>query len=265
MEQLYPTRKLTWPEAANLAQKRVEEILHKEVSCQMALEDETYWTLYSPTYMFSTKELELLLQAGRATKEVWEEAIPQEENASRSLGMELTRLLLKQALHGQWSQEHCTEEALWLLDYCSCGAQKPALRLPGVWVDLEELKSQKELLDYLEKHGPTHSSLMDFCEEYREKYHNDLCWPYPISDGNHMGTFFVPVQEGTLSLPYDRVEREDYEVFTLEDTALCNATSMEVFLEDWDSFSGQLRQAMENMAWALRHLEQKSRRNHNGP
>ena len=31
MEQLYPTRKLTWPEAANLARKRVEEILHKEV------------------------------------------------------------------------------------------------------------------------------------------------------------------------------------------------------------------------------------------
>lgn len=258
MEQLYSTRKLTWPEAAKLAQKRVEEILHKEVICQIALEDETYWTLYSPTYMFSTEELELLLQAGRATKEVWEEAIPQEGNASCSLGMELTRLLLKQALHGQWSQEHCTEEGLWLLDYCSCGAQKPALQLPGVWVDLEELKSQKELLDYLEKHGPTHSSLMDFCEEYREKYHNDLCWPYPISDGNHMGTFFVPVQEGILSLPYDRVEREDYEIFTLEDARLCDATSMEVFLEDWESFSGQLRQAMENMAWALRHLEQKN-------
>ena len=64
MEQLYPTRKLTWPEAAKLAQKRVEEILHKEVICQIALEDETYWTLYSPTYMFSTQELELLLQAG---------------------------------------------------------------------------------------------------------------------------------------------------------------------------------------------------------
>ena len=79
---------------------------------------------------------------------------------------------------------------------------------------------------------------------------------YPISDGNHMGTFFVPVKEGILSLPYDRVEREDYEVFTLEDACLCDATSMEVFLEDWDSFSGQLRQAMGNMAWALRHLEQ---------
>ena len=55
------------------------------------------------------------------------------------------------------------------------------------------------------------------------------------------------------SLCYDRVEREDYEVFTLEDACLCDATSMEVFLEDWDSFSGQLRQAMENMAWTLRH------------
>ena len=61
------------------------------------------------------------------------------------------------------------------------------------------------------------------------------------------------------------MEREDYEVFTLEDTCLCDATSMEVFLEDWDSFSGQLHQAMENTAWALRHLEQKKRRNHNGP
>lgn len=60
------------------------------------------------------------------------------------------------------------------------------------------------------------------------------------------------------NIHYDRVEREDYEFFTLEDARLCDATSMEVFLEDWDSFSGQLCQAMENMAWALRHLEQKN-------
>ena len=33
---------------------------------------------------------------------------------------------------------------------------------------------------------------------------------------------------------------------------------MEVFLEDWDSFSGQLRQAMSNMAWTLRRLELKN-------
>ena len=79
MEQLYPTRKLTWPEAANLAQKRVEEILHKEVICQIALEDETYWTLYSPTYMFSTQELELLLQAGRATKRFGRKPSPKRE------------------------------------------------------------------------------------------------------------------------------------------------------------------------------------------
>lgn len=151
MEQLYATRRLTWPEAAKLAQKRVEEILHKEVPCQMALEDETYWTLYSPTYMFSTKELELLLQAGKATKEVWEEAIPQEGNASRSLGMELTRLLLKQALHGQWSQEHCTEEGLWLLDYQESpgeGPREPGLFLPGAYIPVSRLSTQRELLDY---------------------------------------------------------------------------------------------------------------------
>ena len=258
MEKLYPTRKLTWLEAAKLAQCRVEEILHIDVSCRMCLEDESYWTLYSPTYQFTIGELERLLQAVPATKEVWEETIPQEGNVSRSLGMELSRLLLKQALHGQWAQEHCTEEALWLLDYRSCERQKPvtpALQLPGVWVDLEELKSQKKLLDYLEKHGPTHSSLMDFCEEYREKYHNDLCWPFPISDGKHMGAFFVPVKEGILSLPYDQVECEEYEIFTLEDARLCDTKSMAAFLWDWDSFSNELRQAMGNMAWTLWLLE----------
>ena len=61
---------------------------------------------------------------------------------------------------------------------------------------------------------------------------------------------------------YDRVEREDYEVFTLEDACLCDATSMEVFLEDWDSFSGQLRQAMENMPGLCGIT--RTRRNHNG-
>ena len=257
MEQLYPTRKLTWPEAAKLAQKRVEEILHKEVICQMALEDETYWTLYSPTYQFTIGELERLLQAVPATKEVWEEAIPQEGNASRSLGMELTRLLLKQALHGQWSQEHCTEEGLWLLDYHSYGTQRPALRLPGVWVNLKDLKSQRELLDYLE--NMAHSLLLSWISARSTGgVPQRFMLALPHFRWQPHGTFFIPVQEGILSLPYDGVEREDYEVFTLEDACLCDATSMEVFLEDWDSFSGQLCQAMENMAWALRHLEQKN-------
>lgn len=62
--------------------------------------------------------------------------------------------------------------------------------------------------------------------------------PTPFPMATTWGRSSFPCQEGILSLPYDRVEREDYEIFTLEDACLCDATSMKVFLEDWDSFSG---------------------------
>ena len=110
MDKLVPTRKLAWSEAAERAQDFVKEVLHKEIPCQMALEDDTYWTLYSPTYKFPTQELEQLLQAVSATKAAWEEAIPQEGEASCSLGMELSppasqtspsRRVVPGALHGR--------------------------------------------------------------------------------------------------------------------------------------------------------------------
>ena len=176
MEMLYPAQKLTWMEAAELVQNLVEEVLHRGISCKMNLEDDSYWTLYSDTHKFSTQELKQLLRSVPATKTTWEETIPQEGTDSSSVGMELSRLLLKQALHGDWIQEHCTEEAIWLLDFHSCVSEStltPTIQLPGVRVALKDLKSQIDLLAYLKKHGPTHTSLMEFCEEYQETYHNE--------------------------------------------------------------------------------------------
>lgn len=114
-------------------------------------------------------------------------------------------------------------------------------------IDLETLKSQQELLAYFMENGATHSALMDFCEEYREKYHNELCWPYPISDGKHLGTFLILVKEGVLSLPYDKADDEDYELFCLEDARLCDEDSLEIFLDDWVLFSDDLCGALREM------------------
>lgn len=260
MEKLYPTRKLTWLEAAKLAQCRVEEILHIDVSCRMCLEDESYWTLYSPTYQFTIGELERLLQAVPATKEVWEETIPQEGNVSRSLGMELSRLLLKQALHSEWAHEHCTEEALWLLDYRNNpgkGPQEPVLFLPNAYIPVSRLCHQKELLNYLDSHGRTYSDLMNFCDRYLEDFHNSLCWCYPISDGNHMGRYLVPVREGVLSLPYDQVDPEDFEILCLEDSRLCSGKELSCYLNDWNTYSESLCQALYNLAQMADAIERK--------
>lgn len=85
---------------------------------------------------------------------------------------------------------------------------------------------------------------MEFCEPYREQYHNELCWGYPISDGKHLGTFLVLVREGVLSLPYDDADKVDYELFCLEDARMCDFESIEIFLSDWKKFAEDLEHSM---------------------
>lgn len=255
-EPLYPSRKLSWEEVSRRIQNQLESLLGRPLSCRVFLEDLDYWGLANDT-VFTQTEVERLLRATGAGRDEWQENLYPDEEESKSLGMGLSRLLLQQALHGNWETEFCTAESLWLLNYHTVGAgQTLALRLPGVEVPLEELRPQEELFHYFEEHGPTQASLMDFCEPYQERYHAELCWPYPISDGCHNGIFLVPVREGILSLPYDCVEREEYEIFLLEDASLCDSQFLKTLWEDWNSYSGELSQALENMAWLVRKLEQ---------
>ena len=133
------------------------------------------------------------------------------------------------------------------------------IKISDLTLNLEELKSRQELLDYFNENGPTHSALMDFCEEYREKYGNELCWPYPISDGKHLGTFFVLVREGVLSLPYDDADKVDYELFCMDDAAMFqDYADMEIFMDDWKLFHNDIMQAMTAMRDYLYNQEVRS-------
>lgn len=127
------------------------------------------------------------------------------------------------------------------------------LELGNLSLNFEELKSKQELISYLMEHGPNHSSLMDFCEEYRDRYGNELCWSYPISDGKHLGTFIVLVKEGILSLPYDDADKDAYELFCMEDITFFDSDSISYFIDDWHLFDQDLLQAM----YAIKHYLQK--------
>ena len=81
---------------------------------------------------------------------------------------------------------------------------------------------------------------MNFCEDYRNQYQNELCWSYPISDGLHLGTFLVFVREGLLSLPYNSAEPEDSEHFCLEDVKMFDSETLQTFLEEWKAYSDEL-------------------------
>lgn len=129
------------------------------------------------------------------------------------------------------------------------------IKIGNMKLNMEDLRSRQELLDYFQENGPTHTALMDFCEAYRDRYNNELCWPYPISDGKHLGTFLVLVREGILSLPYDDADKVDYELFCLDDIAMFDAEAMEALLQDWDAFAQDLRQTMLDMKTYLQKKE----------
>ena len=122
------------------------------------------------------------------------------------------------------------------------------MRIGDTLIDFEKLKSRRELMEYFNENGPTHTALMEFCEEYRDAYGNELCWPYPISDGKHLGTFFVLVREGILSLPYDDADKVDYELFCMDDAVMFHDyADMDIFMDDWKLFHEDLFQAMTAM------------------
>lgn len=122
------------------------------------------------------------------------------------------------------------------------------IKIGNTLIDFERLKSRQELMDYFSENGPTHSALMDFCEEYRDEYGNELCWAYPISDGKHLGTFLVLVKEGVLSLPYDDADKVDYELFCVDDAVMFqDYADMDIFMDNWKMFHDDLMQAMSTM------------------
>jgi len=243
------SRSLSWAEIAALVGTQISEILNRKVSCTAWPEDDNYWGVCEKDTPFTSDEIRFMLAAVDADSNDCRDALPEDSDKSFSIGLHLSSRLLKKVLNAEWKHEFTTDEELFLLDYTEGHAhgERGFLILPGTTVCMNDLKSKQELLNYFNVYGPTHSVLMDFCEPYREKYHNDICWPYPISDGKHLGTFLVPVKEGILSIPYDDADKVDYEIFCLDDIRMFDISAMETLIDDWDSFSTELRSAMLGM------------------
>lgn len=252
--------KLSWKEVGTLIGEVVQKKLGREVKVRAHCDDSDYWSFGVFDTPFTVDEITLLLGMVEHDDEMLSDAIPAEGTASRSLGMYLSRKLLMKAMGVEWNEELITSTTLWLIDACK---SEPIIRKNSIRIDqhhicLDDLKSKTELLQYFQENGPTHSTLMDFCEEYREQYGNELCWPYPISDGKHLGTFLLLVKEGVLSLPYDDADKIDYELFCVEDIVLFDADAMEVFIDDWNTFNEDLLKAMYAMKCYLRNKEEEN-------
>ncbi len=121
------------------------------------------------------------------------------------------------------------------------------LRIGNVEVNPALLKSSAELKEYLSDWGATFTSLSDFCEEYQNKFGNQLYWHYPCSDDKHNGLYFVLCSDGILCLPYDQMDGKYFESFEMQDARFLDADSMKLFIDDWNRFSADLVDAMTSM------------------
>ena len=123
----------------------------------------------------------------------------------------------------------------------------------GVNINPNKLMTKDELVQFLRDNGEHDRALAHVRERYQTEFGNELIWRYPISDGKHMGTFIVVTKEGFISLPFDEVDREDYELLVLDDAAMFDDDAMEIFIDDWNMFSEDLLSAMNDMLLILRN------------
>lgn len=240
---------LSWREVSYAVAAEMSALLQKKMDCKAFLDDGLYWAVFLQKESLSFEDLLCLIRSVGNQPELIEENIDDNEAIDlSSIGTMLSEALLRKSLGLRWQQTLVSEKHLTLVGVTEeKPSVSPVITIEGCKIQTDLLKSKDELLTFFEKNGATHTSLMDFCEEYRTQYQNELCWAYPISDGEHLGTYLILVREGILSLPYDEATEEDYEIFCVDDIRMFDAPTMRCFMEDWKTFSDDLFKTMSNM------------------
>jgi hypothetical protein len=101
------------------------KLLSREVHCRVFLDDNEYWGAISDEQKFTIKEMLDLCVAVNADAECIRDTLPIDTTASGSLGMDLSRQLLKLALGTDWVWEHILDYGLILIGLPTEGFHVP--------------------------------------------------------------------------------------------------------------------------------------------
>lgn len=249
--QAYEAYRLAWDDIAKLLSDQIKAVLGRRFLLRVWPEDQGYWGARALHGLFSVADLNRLLDAVQADAETRMETLPEDSEDVHGFGMTLGSLLLKAALQADWKCEMVEDDALWLIGFVS--SETRPYTVSGLLRSLnpDTLISAKEVLTYLKDNDSTDRTLSDIRLRYYAAHGNELCWRYPISDGIHAGAFILATKEGYLSLPYNSMDEEDYEILVLDDAVFHDPASLTTFLSDWEDFSADLTDAMREMCRIL--------------
>jgi len=244
---------LSWPEVANIIAAETEKYLGHPVQCRVQYDDDTYWCMDQPA--LPLHEACQIMYLSGFPAENWQDTLPDEGGTvTNGFGMELSEHLFRKNLDFAWERKFITSEGLWLVGVSPNHKGKVGpVTIGGAEVNFDELKSEDELLNFLIENDCTHTDLMEFCEDYKKRYGNDLCWLYPIGDSSRLGECLVLVREGVLSLPYTFYLDIANLVFELSAASLLHSEQLVQLSKDWVLFSADLQHAMSDMEAYLRN------------
>ena len=245
MEQIYQTLKLSWEEVGTLAGQEISAVLDREVVCRGGFDDYDYWTVSAADGRFNRDDLNRLLDFVEAGSEIREIVFGGDSDTTEALDMELSQALLRKKLNTSWERELVTEDGLWLVGIDSGRLNYAGtITINGRIISMDTLWPKDEFVKRLFEAGGSEADLSDLCDRYVKQYGNQLYWPYPISDGEYNGVYFVLVQEGVLCLPYDEIDKDEYEIFEEDGVRLLTPEEMGYFISDWKRESCELEKVM---------------------
>lgn len=250
---------LPWQEISKILTVETEKYLGRNAQCRAKYEDESFWCTDQPVMpLFEACQV---MQLSGFPGEKWQDTLPDEGGDTvDGFGIELSEHLLQKALDFVWERQIIAPEGLWLVGVSNKKErQTRPVMIGGVEVRFDELKSKYELFNFFGERSCTHSSLMEFCEDYKKRYGNDLCWLYPVAGDSCLGEYLILVREGVLSLPYTGFEEYSNAIFDLNAAALLRPEQLMQLAADWQIFSSDLVHAMTDMGEYLRKKEEVSK------
>lgn len=248
---------LPWPQVSEILSECASKHLGHQIICEAMAEGDDYWSCELKGYDMPLPELCTLMHFSGLPAKDWDDTLPDEGGSTvDGFGMLFCDHLVAHHLNLSWKYRVIGEDGLWLVGvFDKKERQSEPVPINGMEVRFEELKSKDELFNVLNEDGCTHAALMEFCEDYRKRYGNGLCWPYPIMGDACLGEYLVLVKEGVLSLPYTGYLDNGNAVFDLDATSLLQTKQVMQLAADWQIFSQDLLGALCDMGAYLAKQE----------
>lgn len=167
---------LPWPQVSDILSECATKHLGHEIICKALEEGDDYWCCQLQEYKMPLPELCTLMYFSGLPAQEWDDTLPDEGGSTvDGFGMLFCDYLISHQLGLGWKYRVIGKEGLWLVDVSDKVERqsKPAL-IDGIEVLFEELKSKDELMNFFDESSCTHTDLMEFCENYKKCYKNDL-------------------------------------------------------------------------------------------